>query len=72
MRTIHALALAAVAATGFAGTALADDVTHVTPPLYREHARGIQQVRPAHELTTTPQPVAARTAPRVVTVARTN
>lgn len=32
---------------------------HLTPPLYREQARATERTRPAGELTTTPQPIAA-------------
>ncbi|GJD55194.1 hypothetical protein [Methylobacterium dankookense] len=54
MRTIQLLALAALTSAATLGTAVADDRLHLTPPLYREHARTTAAVRPASELTTTP------------------
>lgn len=60
MRLIHALALIAlVAAPLTAGTGMADEALNITPPLYREQARAIQQTRQTSDITTTPQPVAA-------------
>ena len=53
MRTIQLLALAALTSAATLGTAVADDRLHLTPPLYREHARTTAAVRPASELTTT-------------------
>ncbi|WP_336492532.1 hypothetical protein [Methylobacterium nigriterrae] len=65
--TIRSLVLAALTAATLAGTAMADDRIHLTPPLYREQARATAAVRPASELTTTPSLVAAGpTTPRVV------
>jgi hypothetical protein len=59
MRQIHAFASLALAAAVLAATPVAaEDRVHVTPPLYREHARATQQVRAAAELKTIPQPVA--------------
>jgi hypothetical protein len=59
MRTILILASAALTSAAFIGPAAADDHLHLTPPLYREQARPAQQIRAIHDLTTTPQPVAA-------------
>ncbi|KAA0125047.1 hypothetical protein CIW48_04780 [Methylobacterium sp. P1-11] len=59
MRTILILASAALTSAAFTGLAAADDRLHLTPPLYRDQARPTQQVRVIHDLTTTPQPVAA-------------
>lgn len=63
MRTIHIAALAALASTALTAPARAEDIVHVTPPLYREMAR-TSAVRPASELATTPQPVAPAPASR--------
>jgi len=57
-RPFFALAVLA-SATFAADAAVAGDVIHLTPPLYREQARATQQVRHVNDLTTTPQPVAA-------------
>ena len=71
MRTILILASAALAsATAFAGPARADARLHLTPPLYREQARLVGQVRSVSDMTTTPQPVlASATRRRTVSVA---
>lgn len=67
MRTIQLLTLAALASAATAGTAMAEDPINLTPPLYREQARVTAAVRPASELTTTPNlTAAAPAAPRVV------
>src|ERR1700710_970723 len=59
MRTILILASAAFAsAAAFTGPAAAEDLLHVTPPLFRDQARAAQQVRSTGDLTTTPHPVA--------------
>ncbi|AWN34417.1 hypothetical protein [Methylobacterium radiodurans] len=58
MRMIHLAVLAATAAATLATPVVADDILHVTPPLYREQAR-TRPVRPATELATTPHPVSA-------------
>ncbi|MGU3362226.1 hypothetical protein ACLBWX_18015 [Methylobacterium sp. M6A4_1b] len=63
--TLRTLVLATLATASLANTALADDRTFLTPPLYREQARVTAAVRPASELTTTPSltpraPVARR------------
>ncbi|MGX5776927.1 hypothetical protein [Methylorubrum zatmanii] len=55
MRTIQILALAALTSVTVAGSAIADERIHLTPPLFREQARVTAAVRPASELTTTPQ-----------------
>ena len=69
MRTILSLASAALASSAaFMGAAAADDRLHLTPPLYREQARAAQQVRPAGDLTTTPQPVAVPPGARNVSM----
>lgn len=60
MRTIHFAVLASLASAA-AAPALAEDVIHITPPLYREQARATA-IRPAAERTVTPQPVAAAPA----------
>ncbi|GJD97211.1 hypothetical protein OCOJLMKI_4439 [Methylobacterium iners] len=68
MRPIYALALAVLASATFvAETAVAGDVIHLTPTLYREQARATAAIRSASELTTTPSltPRAPAT-PRVV------
>jgi hypothetical protein len=70
MRTILILASAALASAAAAGPAAADDRLYLTPPLYREQARASQQVRAIHDLTTTPQPVAAPAPGRVTSVSR--
>ncbi|MEE7489355.1 hypothetical protein [Methylobacterium oryzae] len=62
MRTILILASAALTSAAFTGLATADDRLHLTPPLYRDQVRPAQQVRAIHDLTTTPQPVAAQAA----------
>ncbi len=59
MRKIFILASAALTSAAFTGLAAADDRLHLTPPLYRDQARPAQQIRAIHDLTTTPQPVAA-------------
>ena len=59
MRTILILASAALTSAAFTGLAAADDRLHLTPPLYRDQARPAQQIRAIHDMTTTPQPVAA-------------
>jgi hypothetical protein len=59
MRTILILASAAFASAAvFTGPAAAEDLLHVTPPLFRDQARAAQQVRSTGDLTTTPHPVA--------------
>lgn len=60
MRLANAFALIAlVAAPLVAGTAMAGEPLNLTPPLYREQARAVQQTRQTSDMTTTPQPVAA-------------
>lgn len=60
MRTILILASAALTSAAlFTVPAFAQDDLHLTPPLYRDQARATTQVRSAHDLTTTPQPVSA-------------
>ncbi|MCK2053752.1 hypothetical protein [Methylobacterium sp. 37f] len=60
MRVVYALTVAVLAAVPFAVTvALADEALYLTPPLYRDQARALQQTRNLSDLTTTPQPVAA-------------
>lgn len=72
MRTIQRLALAVLASAAAAGSAMAEDRIDLTPPLYREQARVTAAVRPASELTTTPNlTIAAPTAPRIVAEAGT-
>jgi len=56
-RTNVAAALAALVASTFAGSAMAEDRTFLTPPLYREQARVTATVRPAAELTTVPNAI---------------
>ncbi|NEU15116.1 hypothetical protein G3T14_24110 [Methylobacterium sp. BTF04] len=59
MRATHAFALAILASATFvSGAAIAGEMIHLTPPLFREHARETQQVRSVSDLSTTPQPVA--------------
>ncbi|MEE7476728.1 MULTISPECIES: hypothetical protein [Methylobacterium] len=73
MRTIQLLTLAALASATAAGSAMAEDRINLTPPLYREQARVTAAVRPASELTTTPNSTAAApAAPRVVAEAGTS
>ncbi|MGU3539903.1 hypothetical protein [Methylobacterium sp. A54F] len=63
MRPASLLTLLLIGSAVFAADAArADEVFHLTPPLYREQARATQQVRRAGELTTTPQPLAPATA----------
>ena len=52
--SMRAFALSALAFTTFAGAAMADERTNLTPPLYREQARATANVRPVSDLTTTP------------------
>ena len=60
MRPTHAFALIVLAAAPLAaGTAIAGESLNLTPPLYREQARAVQQTRQMRDMTTTPQPVAA-------------
>lgn len=68
MRLAYALALAVLtSATFVAETAVASDVIHLTPTLYREQARATAATRPTSELTTTPSLTPrATTASRVV------
>jgi len=66
MRTSYLTALAALASVALVGTACAEDIIHVTPPLYREQAHA-QAARLAVQPTTVPHPVAAAPAiPRIV------
>ncbi|MFB0490739.1 hypothetical protein ABIE45_003325 [Methylobacterium sp. OAE515] len=59
MRTILILASAALtSAAVLTVPAKAEELLHLTPPLYREQARATQQAHPAGDLKTTPQPVA--------------
>jgi hypothetical protein len=68
--TVRKLTLAALAAVSMIGSALADEIITLTPPLYREQARSTAAVRPASELATTPRLVPASPAsPRVVATA---
>lgn len=64
VRTIQLLALAAFASATVMGSAIADERINFTPPLYREQARATAAVRPASELTTTPNLTAAAPATR--------
>ena len=60
MRATQVLVLAALASAAFStGAAVAGEALHLTPPLFREQARGTQQMRSVSDLNTTPQPVAA-------------
>ncbi len=68
MRTLQRLALAVLASAAAAGSAMAEDRIDLTPPLYREQARVTAAVRPASELTTTPNLTIA--APAAPTTAR--
>ncbi|KQP73700.1 MULTISPECIES: hypothetical protein [unclassified Methylobacterium] len=52
--TTRTIVLSALASLTLITTALADDRTYLTPPLYREQARATATVRPASELITTP------------------
>ena len=52
--SMRAFALSALAITTFAGAAMADERTNLTPPLYREQARATANVRSVSDLTTTP------------------
>jgi hypothetical protein len=66
MRTIQLAVMSVLASAALAAPVRADDTINVTPPLYREKVR-TSPVRPAAELATTPQPVAAApVAPRFV------
>ncbi|MCJ2121143.1 hypothetical protein [Methylobacterium sp. J-077] len=66
--TLRTFLIAALASMPMIGSALADEAITLTPPLYREQARGTSAARPATELATTPRLVpAAPTATRVVT-----
>lgn len=61
MRTAQALTLVILASATFvSGAAVAGDAVHLTPPLFREHARETQKVRSVSDLTTTPQPVTGK------------
>jgi hypothetical protein len=66
MRTIQLLALATLASITAAGSVVADERVHLTPPLFREQARATASVRPASELTTTPHVTAAALVSRKV------
>lgn len=60
MRIAQALTFAILASATFvSGAAVAADAVHLTPPLFREHARETQKVRSVSDLTTTPQPTVA-------------
>jgi len=63
--TTRTFILTMLTTASLANTALADDRTFLTPPLYREQARAMATVRPASELTTTPS-----LAPRAPTTRR--
>lgn len=52
--TTRTLVLAILASVTLTGTAMAEDVINLTPPLYREQARATASVRLPSELTTTP------------------
>ena len=66
--TLRILTLATLASASLIGSALAEEVINLTPPLYREQARATSVERPATELTTTPRLVpAAQAATRLVT-----
>lgn len=65
--TARSIILAALATSTLAGSAMAEDRTFLTPPLYREQARATATVRPAAELTTIPNAISrAPEARRVV------
>lgn len=68
MRLTYALTLAVITSATFAAeTAVAGDLIHLTPTLYREQARATAAIRPASELTTTPSLTPRSPAPpRVV------
>lgn len=55
--TARTIVAAALAVSTFAGSAMAEDRTFLTPPLYREQARVTATVRPAAELTTVPNAI---------------
>ena len=68
--TLRSFIVAAMAALPMIGSARADEAIALTPPLYREQARSIGQVRSVSDMTTTPQPVmTSATQRRTVTVA---
>ncbi|TXN17288.1 hypothetical protein FV219_00605 [Methylobacterium sp. WL122] len=52
--SIRSVVFGALAFATVTGTAMADDRTNLTPPLYREQARATANVRPVSDLTTTP------------------
>lgn len=52
--SIRFFTISALAVTAFAGAAIADERTNLTPPLYREQARATANVRPVSEMITTP------------------
>lgn len=52
--SVRTFVLGALAFASLAGTAVADERTNLTPPLYREQARATASVRPVSDLTTTP------------------
>ena len=73
MRVHPFLALTVLASATFStGVATAGEALNLTPPLFREQARGTQQVRSVRDLTTTPQPIVAAAesvkAPRTIQV----
>jgi hypothetical protein len=70
--TVRTVVLAALAAVSMIGTARADEVLNLTPPLYRTQARPTAAVRPASELTTIPRLVPAAPAARRVVATATD
>lgn len=66
MRVLPFLALTVLASATFSTcVATAGEALNLTPPLFREQARGTQQVRSVRDLTTTPQPVVAAESVKV-------
>lgn len=63
---VQTFILAAITSAAIAFPAMADERINLTPPLYREQARATSAVRPASELTTTPNLTAATPATRQV------
>ena len=68
--TLRTLTLIAVAAGSLISPVQAGESVSLTPPLYREQARGTAAVRPVSELVTTPRLVPAAPASRRIVATR--
>nr|WP_238184640.1 hypothetical protein [Methylobacterium trifolii] len=69
--SIRSVVFGALAFATVIGTAMADERTNLTPPLYREQARATANVRPISDLTTTPSLTRTRAAVSPVEVETT-